>query len=107
MAGEFKETESVGKYISSKFDYDLYNDEDNKKMPIVRIQRFFNKKTQDESWRFFENSKKTIEIFANSFDEKELNFIRSPNGILFCLKIYKQNKDADFIIKNIKDFSKE
>ena len=94
MAGEFKETESVGKYISSKFDYDLYNDEDNKK-------------TQDESWRFFENSKKTIEIFANSFDEKELNFIRSPNGILFCLKIYKQNKDADFIIKNIKDFSKE
>lgn len=104
MAGEFKETESIGKYISSKFDYDLYHDDDNKKMPMVRIQRFVNKKTSEESWKFFENLKKTIEVNSDSFLENELKFLRSTEGILFCLKKYKENKNKEFIINSIKDF---
>jgi hypothetical protein len=84
MSGEFKEIESTGKYLSSKYDYDLYNEEDNKKMPMVRIQRHFVKKTMEEKWKFYENTKKTIEIDSQDLSEKEKDFLRKPEGILFC-----------------------
>jgi len=104
MSNEFKETETTGKYISSKYDYDLYNEEDNKKMPLVRVQRYFSKKTNEESWRFFENTKKTIEISAELLNKEEISFLRSAEGILFCLKKYKENKDLNFIKNSISNF---
>jgi len=103
MSGEFKETESIGKYVSSRYDYELYNEEDNKKLPMVRIQRHFSQKTNEEKWKFYENSKKTIEICSTELTEKEIFFLRKPEGILFCLKEYKQNKNKDDLILKLKE----
>lgn len=103
MSGEFKDTESTGKYLSSRYDYDLYNEEDNKKMPMVRIQRHYVKKTSEEKWKFYENTKKIMEIDSLELTDKEKDFLRTPNGILFCLKKYKEKKDIEFIKSSLKE----
>lgn len=103
MSGEFKEVESSGKYLSSRYDYDLYTEEDNKKMPMVRIQRYFVKKSSEEKWKFYENTKKTMEIDSSQLTDKEKDFIRSAAGILFCLKKYKEKKDINYIITSLKE----
>lgn len=97
---EFKEKETVAKYVSSKFDHDLYHEDDDKKFSMIRIKLFVDKKTKNLKWKFFENTKNTIVLDGDSMSEEEINFIKSPEGINFCLKEYKLGFKTEEKIKN-------
>lgn len=99
---EFKEKESIAKYVSSKFDYELYHDEDNKKHVVVRIKSLFDKKTKTTKFRFFENTKNTITLSSEELNEKQIKFIQSVEGVNYCLAEYKKgSKTKNSILEKI------
>jgi hypothetical protein len=82
--------ESTPKYISSKFEYDLFDDEDNKVNVCVRIKRIT---SPTEKWRFYENKKNTITIESSELKEDQIKFIRTVEGINYCISFYKNLKE--------------
>lgn len=103
MSGEFKEKETIAKYVSSKFDYDLYHEEDDKKFPVIRIKFAYDKKTKLTKLKFFENTKNVINIDFSDLNETEIKFVQSVEGINFCLNQYKSGfKTKDKILEKIR-----
>lgn len=88
--------ESIPKYISSKFEYDLYNDEDNKVEQIIRIKR---ESKKEEKWSFYENKKNLFIINASELNESCMKFLRTPEGIIHCIKFCKLNIKEKKVLK--------
>lgn len=103
MSSEFKEKESIAKYVSSKFDYDLYHEEDHKKFTVIRLKYVFDKKNKTEKWKFFENTKNTASISKELLNDEEVKFIQTPEGFNYCINLYKSGvKTESAIIEKIK-----
>lgn len=101
---DFKEKETIAKYVSSKFEHDLYHDEDHKKFPLVRIKNFFDKKTKKSKWKFFENSKNTLTLEEEILSENQIKFLQTVEGINFCLKNYKNGiKTQEQLLLKLKE----
>jgi hypothetical protein len=91
---EFKEGSS--KHILSKFEFDLYDEEQDKVNKVIRIKRVKLPK-EGESWKIIEDSKTILLIEGVKLSKKEKAFIKTPEGINYLLKIYKTG--ANNIIK--------
>lgn len=73
------------KYNLSKFDYDLYKEEDDVAEKIIRVKRI-DLPNKGERWKIFENNKVIFILEGNKLTKKEKEFLRSVDGANFLLK---------------------
>lgn len=81
---ELKEPSKIG---ASKFDYELYHEEDDIIERIFRVKRLGN--DDKERWRIFENSTNTFTIEINQLSKKQAAYLRTSEGMTFLLQQYK------------------
>lgn len=85
--GEFKEQNI--KYVLSKFEYDLYHEEDDIATPVIRVKRT-SMPNKGEKWKIFENNKIMFTIEGTKLSLKEREFLRGIDGVNFLIGQYKQ-----------------
>lgn len=76
------------KYSLSKFEYDLYHEEDDKVEKIIRVKRF-SMPNKGEKWKIFEDSKAMFIIDGTKLTNKEKEFLRTIEGMNFLIDQYK------------------
>lgn len=77
------------KYSLSKFDFDLYHEEDDIANKVIRIKRI-SIPNKGERWKILEDNKVMMTIESNKLTNKEIDFLRSVEGINFLMKQYKE-----------------
>jgi len=75
-------------FKQSKFEYDLYHEEDDKIEKIVRVKRF-NLPNKGERWKIFEDAKVMFIVEGEKLGKKEKEFLRTADGFNFLIKQYK------------------
>ena len=88
------------KYVLSKFEYDLYHEEDDVSNPVVRVRRF-SLPNKGERWKIFEDNKVVFIIEGSKLAKKERTFLRTIDGINFVINQYKNG------IKSFNSFKTE
>jgi hypothetical protein len=78
---------SSGFYLS-KAENELFKDESYKPLPLIQIKRKETKKYGEE-WFIFENKEMVIKLESDKLSNAEKDFLRTVEGTLFLLKIYK------------------
>jgi len=86
-------TESAVKYNLSKYEYDLYHEEDDIANPFIRVKRF-SLPNKNERWKFFEDNKITFTLEGTKLTNKEKEFLRSVDGANFLLQGYKRGLNS-------------
>jgi len=84
---EFKETGA--KYTLSKFEYDLFHEEDDVKLPTIRIKRI-SMPNKGEKWKVMIDNKVVFVIEGTKLNNKEKEFLRSIDGVNFLLSQFKK-----------------
>ena len=79
---------SNGVYPVSKFDHDLFKDEDNIIQPIIRV-KFVGVSAKNEKWRILENEKLSLVIEGVKLTKKEKEFLKTIDGVNFLIREYK------------------
>lgn len=101
---EVKETSN--KLNLSKFEYDLYHDEDNKIEKIIRVRRI-SLPNKGERWKIFEDNKSVYVVEGVKLTNKEKEFLRTVNGVNFLISQYKSGINSlNALKKEIKNFIK-
>lgn len=99
--GETKEHGNV-KYVLSKFEYDLYHEEDDIANKVVRVKRF-TLPNKGVKWKVFEDSKAVFVIEGNKLSKKEREFLHTIDGINFVINQHKNGiKSLNALKKEIK-----
>lgn len=86
------------KHIQSKFEYDLYHEEDNVPGTVIQVKMIGNEK-KGEKWKIFENNKLALTIDGTKLTSKERGFLHSADGIKFLMNKYKAGTTAISAIK--------
>lgn len=86
-AEEFKDP--ALKYNLSKFDYDLYHEEDDVAEKVIRVKRV-SMPNKGEKWKIFEDSKVAFIVEGNKLNNKEKDFLRTVDGVNFLIAQFKQ-----------------
>jgi hypothetical protein len=73
------------KYNLSKFEYDLFHEEDDKIEPIIRVRRV-SMPNKEEKWKIMADSKIIFVVEGSKLTNKEKEFLRSVDGVNFLLK---------------------
>lgn len=73
------------KHNLSKFEYDLFHEEDDKIEPIIRVRRV-NMPNKNEKWKIMSDNKVLFVIEGVKLTNKEKEFLRSIDGVNFLLK---------------------
>jgi len=68
-----------------KQDCELYHDEDNIPGSIVHVKRHCSKTSKEESWKVFVNNEEFLIIKGSRFTEKEREFLRGTDGMMFMI----------------------
>jgi hypothetical protein len=90
------------KYNLSKFEYDLYHEEDDVAEKVIRVKRI-SMPNKGEKWKIFEDNKVVFTIEGNKLTNKEKDFLRSVDGVNFLLAQYKEGiKSLNSLKKEIK-----
>lgn len=76
------------KYNLSKFEYDLYHEEDDVALPVIRVKHI-NLPNKGDRWKIFEDSKVGFTIEGSKLNNKEKEFLRSVDGVNFLIRQYK------------------
>ena len=76
--------DSFTKYPVSKFDFELYKEEDNIAEKVIRIKRISLPNNGDR-WKVFENSTVVLTLEGSKFTNKEKEFLRSVEGANWLL----------------------
>lgn len=76
--------ESGNKYILSKFEYDLYHEEDDVSNPVFRVKKF-SMPNKGEKWKIFLDKKVLFVIEGTKLNKKEKDYLNSINGFNFML----------------------
>src|SRR6266481_2954927 len=76
------------KYNLSKFDYDLYHEEDDIAEKIIRVKRV-SLPNKCERWKIFEDNHVVFTIEGTKLSKKEKEFLRTPDGFNFLISQYK------------------
>jgi hypothetical protein len=82
--GEEYRDNSESKFSSGKSDDDLYHEEDNKVLPVIRVKHY-NLPNNDEKWKIFSDSKVLIVIEGKKLTKKERAFLYTIDGINFLI----------------------
>jgi hypothetical protein len=77
------------KYSLSKFEYDLYHEEDDKTEKIIRVKRV-SLPNKGERWKILEDSKVMFVVEGAKLNKKEKDFLRTVDGVNFLIEQYKQ-----------------
>ena len=77
------------KYNLSKFEYDLYHEEDDKAEKVVRVKRV-SMPNKGEKWKIFEDNKLVFTLEGTKLTNKEKEFLRSVDGVNFLLAAAKK-----------------
>lgn len=76
------------KYNLSKFEYDLYHEEDDRAEKVVRVKRV-SLPNKGERWKIFEDNKVVFTLEGTKLTNKEKEFLRSVDGVNFLLAAAK------------------
>lgn len=83
---EFKDQNQ--KYSLSKFEFDLYHEEDDKAEKVIRVKRV-SMPNKGEKWKIFEDSKVMFVVEGSKLTNKEKDFLRTVDGVNFLISQYK------------------
>lgn len=83
---DFKDTNV--KYVLSKFEHDLYKEEDDVAEKVIRVKRF-SLPNKGEKWKIFEDAKAVFIIEGTKLTNKEKDFLRTAEGLTFLITKYK------------------
>ena len=72
----------------SKFEYDLYHEEDYVTLPVIRVKRT-STSNKIEKWKIFENNTAVFVVEGAKLSNKEKEFLRTPDGFNFLISEYK------------------
>lgn len=94
---EYKDQHS--KFNLSKFDFDLYHEEDDKAEKVIRIKRV-SMPNKGEKWKIFENNKVMFVVEGTKLTNKEKEFLRTVDGLNFLIAQYKSGIKSFNSLKN-------
>ena len=77
------------KYNLSKFEYDLYHEEDDIALPVIRVKHI-SLPNKGDRWKIFEDNKVGFIVEGAKLTNKEKEFLRTVDGVNFLIKQYKQ-----------------
>lgn len=90
------------KYNLSKFEYDLYHEEDDVAEKVIRVKRV-SMPNKGEKWKIFEDNKVMFVVEGTKLNNKEKEFLRTIDGVNFLIAQYKQGiKSFNSLKKEIK-----
>lgn len=94
-------TEEVkdSKYNLSKFEYDLYHEEDDKSEKVIRVKRV-SMPNKGEKWKIFEDNKVMFIVEGSKLNNKEKEFLRTVDGVNFLIAQYKEGIKSFNSLKN-------
>lgn len=87
------------KYNLSKFEYDLYHEEDDKSEKVIRVKRV-SMPNKGEKWKIFEDNKVMFVLEGTKLTNKEKEFLRTVDGVNFLIAQYKQGIKSFNSLKN-------
>ncbi len=87
------------KYNLSKFEYDLYHEEDDKAEKVIRVKRV-SMPNKGEKWKIFEDNKVMFTLEGTKLTNKEKDFLRTVDGVNFLIAQYKQGIKSFNSLKN-------
>lgn len=87
------------KYNLSKFEYDLYHEEDDKAEKVIRVKRVA-MPNKGEKWKIFEDNKVMFVVEGTKLTNKEKEFLRTIDGVNFLITQYKQGIKSFNSLKN-------
>lgn len=87
------------KFNLSKFDFDLYHEEDNKAETVIRIKRV-SMPNKGEKWKIFENNKVMFVVEGSKLTNKEKDFLRTVDGLNFLITQFKGGIKSFNSLKN-------
>lgn len=82
-ASEAPEQQSI-KHILSKYEYDLYKEEDDVALAVIRVKRF-SMPNKGVKWKVMVDNKVTFVIEGTKVSKKEREFLETPAGFNFVL----------------------
>jgi hypothetical protein len=83
---EFKE--QGARYNLSKFEYDLYHEEDDIVQKIIRVKRTGS--NSSEKWKIFQDTKLLFLLDGSKLGNKEKDFLRTVDGVNFLISQAKE-----------------
>lgn len=100
-ASEVADQQSI-KHILSKYEYDLYKEEDDVAQKVIRVKRF-SMPNKGEKWKIFEDTKVIFVLDGTKLNNKEKEFLRTVDGVNFLIKQFKGGiKSFNALRKEIK-----
>lgn len=84
-----EESKDGTKYNLSKFEYDLYHEEDDVAEKVIRVKRV-SMPNKGEKWKIFEDNKVMFVLEGTKLTNKEKDFLRTVDGVNFLITQYKQ-----------------
>jgi len=85
------------KYNLSKFEYDLYHEEDDTVEKVIRVKRI-SIPNKGEKWKIFDDNKLIFTVEGTKLTNKEKEFLRTVDGVNFLISQYKQGlKSINFL----------
>jgi hypothetical protein len=88
------------KHNLSKFEYDLYHEEDDIAEKVIRVKRVA-MPNKGEKWKFFHDSKVVFTVEGPKLSKKEREYLQTVNGFNFMLA------QAKFGVDSLVKFKKE
>jgi hypothetical protein len=97
-----------GGYPLSKFEHELFKDEDNAVMPIVRV-KYVGAANKVEKWKIFRDDEVVFVVEGIKLAKKEKEFLRSIQGVNFLIQQFKMGEAKSFnqLKKTIKEAIKK
>jgi hypothetical protein len=74
----------TNKFVLSKIEDDLYKDESNIVMPVIRV-KYISLPNKGDRWRIYSNDKQIIVIEGTKLSKKERAYLRSLDGVSFMI----------------------
>jgi hypothetical protein len=71
--------------VGSKYDYDLFLEENDKKEKIIRVKRT-NSTSGGEKWKILENEKIVFVVEGAKISKKEKEYLRTVEGVRFLIE---------------------
>lgn len=87
------------KHNLSKFEYDLYHEEDDVVEKVIRIKRVA-MPNKGEKWKLFEDNKVVFVVEGAKLNNKEKEFLRTIDGVNFLIAQCKMGIKSFNALKN-------
>ena len=80
--------ESYSPHTLSKFEYDLYHEDDDVKLPVIRV-KYVELPHNGARWKIFEDTKVVFLVEGSKLNNKEKDFLRTIDGVNFLIAQFK------------------